>query len=165
MPKLLTGVFWLVVSALLVACDDRASGLVKGKPTPSFELNTLQGEAVHYPRDFHGQVVLISFWADWCPVCKKEMRDFEMLYQKYGKRGLGVVAVNIAQDQETAKRFIEDLGLSYSIALDVDGRVSRDYAIYSLPAALIIDRDGNLNTRVLGETGIDTFEQIVSSLL
>lgn len=137
----------------------------KGRPTPAFELKSLQGKSVNYPEDFQNQVVLISFWADWCPICKKEMKDFEILHRKYKKRGLSVVAVNIAQDQQTAKRFIHDLDLSYSIALDVDGKVSRDYAIYSLPAALIIDRDGNLNTRVLGETGIDTFEQIVASLL
>jgi peroxiredoxin len=139
--------------------------MVKGRPTPVFELNSLQDKPVDYPADFQNKVVVISFWADWCPICKKEMRDFEVLYQKYKKRGLSVVAINIAQDQATAEAFIEDLGLTYSVVLDIDGKVARNYGIYSLPAVVVVDRDGNLDTRVLGETGIDTFDSIVTSLL
>ncbi len=154
-----------ILLLMMTACSDHDVALVKGQPTPSFSLKNLQLQTVHFPDDFNNKVVLISFWADWCPSCKKELRDFETIYQKYREQGLAVLALNIDQDEQTAMAFIEGLNISYEVLLDDKGDVARNYAITSLPSALIVDRDGKLHTRLLGETPVAVFEQIVTSLL
>lgn len=154
-----------LLTLLLTACNNNEATIVKGQPTPSFSLKNLQQQEINFPTDFANQVVLISFWADWCPSCKKELRDFEPIYQAYKEQGLSVMAINIEQDEQTAMAFIAELNLSYEILLDKKGDVAKRYAITSLPAALIIDSSGNLHTRLLGETPVAVFEEIISSLL
>ncbi len=82
----------LVMVSLLSACSDNTPLMVKGNPVPSFILPDIEGNEIHYPVRYQQQVVLISFWADWCPSCKNEMRDFENLHKQYGKKGLMVMA-------------------------------------------------------------------------
>jgi cytochrome c biogenesis protein CcmG, thiol:disulfide interchange protein DsbE len=155
----------MIVLLLVVACSENKVALAKGQPTPDFNLENLQRQNVNFPGDFSNKVVLISFWADWCPSCKKELRDFETIYQKYHEQGLVVLALNIEQDEQTAEAFISDLNLSYDVLLDAKGDVAKRYATKSLPATLVLDREGNLHTRLLGETPADVFEEIITSLL
>jgi cytochrome c biogenesis protein CcmG, thiol:disulfide interchange protein DsbE len=156
---------FLFASLLIAGCSNHEVALVKGQPTPSFSLKSLQQQNVNFPDDFNNKVVLISFWADWCSSCKKELRDFEVIYQKYRGQGLEVLALNIDQDKQTAMAFIDELNLSYEILLDDGGDVARRYATTSLPSALIVDREGKLHTRLLGEAPAQVFEQIITSLL
>ncbi len=152
-------------SLLMTACSNNEASLVKGQPAPPFSLKNLQQQSVDFPDGFNNKVVLISFWADWCPSCKKELRDFETIYQKYRGQGLAVLALNIDQDKQTAMAFIDGLNLTYEVLLDDKGGVAKNYATTTLPSALIVDRDGNLHTRLLGETPAEVFEQIITSLL
>jgi cytochrome c biogenesis protein CcmG, thiol:disulfide interchange protein DsbE len=156
---------FLFASLLIAGCNKSEVALVKGQPTPGFNLENLQQQTINFPDDFTNKVVLISFWADWCPSCKKELRDFEAIYQKYHEQGLDVLALNIDQDEPTAVAFISDLNLSYDVLLDDKGDVAKRYATKSLPSALIVDRGGNLHTRLLGETPVEVFEEIITSLL
>jgi cytochrome c biogenesis protein CcmG, thiol:disulfide interchange protein DsbE len=155
----------MIVLLLVVACSENKAALVKGQPTPDFNLENLQRQTVNFPGDFSNKVVLISFWADWCPSCKKELRDFEAIYRKYQEQGLVVLALNIEQDEQTAAAFISDLNLSYDVLLDDKGDVAKRYATKSLPATLVLDREGNLHTRLLGATPAEVFEEIITSLL
>jgi cytochrome c biogenesis protein CcmG, thiol:disulfide interchange protein DsbE len=156
---------FLFASLLIAGCSKSEVALVKGQPTPGFNLENLQQKTINFPADFTNKVVLISFWADWCPSCKKELRDFEAIYQKYHEQGLDVLALNIDQDEPTAVAFISDLNLSYDVLLDDKGDVAKRYATKSLPSALVVDRGGNLHTRLLGETPVEVFEEIITSLL
>jgi cytochrome c biogenesis protein CcmG, thiol:disulfide interchange protein DsbE len=155
----------ILIIAMLAACEHKSESPVKGKAAPNFELINLQGVVTKFPEDFINQVVIISFWADWCPLCKKEMHDLQDLYHQYHKRGLSILAINISQDKDTATAFIKDLNLSYPILLDTDGSIASRYAVASLPAAVIIDRKGALHTRIVGDTAADNFKRIISSLL
>lgn len=155
----------IVVLVLVSAFSQQAEELVKGQPVPAFRLLNLAGKPLNMPDDFADKVVLIGFWADWCPSCKKELRDFQGIYQKYQQQGLVVVAINIEQDEQTISDFIQGLNLSYDILQDKKGDVAKKYAVTSLPSALIVDRKGHLNTRFLGETPVLNFEQQLVSLL
>lgn len=155
----------IVVTTLIAGCSQQQAILAKGQPVPAFDLPNLAGHPVSLPDDFTDKVILIGFWADWCPSCKKELRDFETIYRKHQKQGLAVVAINIEQDAQTASAFIQGLNLSYNVVLDKKGDIAKKYSVTSLPSALIVDRQGKLNTRYLGETPARFFEQLVVSLL
>ncbi len=155
----------IVALVLISAFTQQTQELVKGQPVPAFKLSNLAGKQLSMPHDFVDKVVLIGFWADWCASCKKELRDFQGIYQKYQQQGLVVVAINIEQDEQTISDFIQGLNLSYEILQDKKGDVAKKYAVTSLPSALIVDREGHLNTRFLGETPVLSFEQQLVSLL
>ncbi len=163
--KLSRGIALLIILIQLAACSDNTPALVKGKATPEFSLQNLQGDTLNFPGQVNHQIVIISFWADWCPSCYKEMRDFELLFQQYKNQGLRIIAINIKQDRETANAFISNLNLSYDVLLDNNGDIAEEYGVSSLPAAFILDRDGNLHTRVLGETPAEVFDKTLRSLL
>ncbi len=93
------------------------------------------------------------------------MRDFKNLYKKYGKKGLMVIAINIKQEREVAVAFIKDLDLSYKILLDKSGEIAKAYSVSSLPSAFIINRKGELHTKIIGEVSAEALEEIVTSLL
>lgn len=155
----------LTIAVLLVGCSDDNAPLVKGQPMPGFSLQNLQGDTVHFPTDFEHHVVLISFWADWCPSCKKEMHDFEAIFQESRKQGFAILAINIAQEREQAIAFIGDLDLSYEVLLDANGEVAKTYAVSAIPSIFIVDRDGNLHTRILGEIPAENLEKALAPLL
>jgi len=107
-----------------------------------FTLTDLQGKSWHLA-DLHGKVVLVNFWATWCPPCRKEMPDLETLYDKYKDKGLVVLAIS---DEESAKvvPFIAERKIGYPIALDPGGAVHKAYLVEGIPKSFVYDRNGKL---------------------
>ncbi|MES9942609.1 MAG: TlpA disulfide reductase family protein [Candidatus Thiodiazotropha sp. 6PLUC2] len=157
------GVALMLIS--LLGCQADTSALDKGKQTPEFELLNLNGELQHYPNQFDGKVVVIRFWADWCPFCESEMQDIEPVYRKLKDKGLVILALNVRQDRETAAAFIDKLAISYGVLLDDEGATARNYGVIGLPTTFFLDRKGRLHTRIIGESSAELFEQLVSELL
>ena len=110
---------------------------------PDFTLADLDGGTVRMD-DLRGKVVLLNFWATWCPPCKAEMPDLDALYRTYGEsQGLVVLGVNLQEDAETVAPFVRERDLSFPILLDAEGRVTSDlYHVRPLPTSFIIDRQG-----------------------
>ncbi len=155
----------MALVALLGGCGDTTPQLVTGAVPPGFRLSSLDGAEVAFPEQTAGQVLAIRFWADWCPFCESEMTQLEPVYRKYREAGLRVLAVNVRQDPDTARRFVERLGVSYETLLDRDGRVARSYGVLGLPTTFFVDRDGRLRTKVIGESTPEVFERIVQEML
>jgi len=155
----------LMLAALLAGCGDPTPQLVAGAPPPGFTLPGLDGTTLAVPGQTGGQVLAIRFWADWCPFCESEMTQLEPIYRKYRESGLRILAVNVRQDPDTARRFVERLGVSYETLLDRDGRVARAYGVLGLPTTFFVDRDGRLRTKVIGESTPEVFERIVREML
>ncbi len=151
----------LVSLALLAGCGDAQQHMKNGDPAPGFQLEKLVGGQARFPDQYRGQVVALRFWADWCPFCEGEMRQLEPVYQKYKREGLIILAVNVRQDRETAAAFVEKLNISYDTLLDVEGEVARRYGVNGLPTTFIIDGEGVLRSRILGESTPETFELAV----
>jgi peroxiredoxin len=93
------------------------------------------------------------------------MRTIEPVYRSHRDRGLVLLAVNVRQDKATAASFVEPLGITYEVLLDEDGTVARSYGVSALPTTFFIDRQGNLATRILGESTPALFEKIIRELL
>ena len=152
---------------LLAGCGDESQypRLENRQPVPAFTLPDLAGKTLNFPQDVQGEVVVLRFWADWCPFCAPEMTAIEPLYQAFKDQGLQVLAVNVRQDRETAARFIARLGVSYPVLLDQDGKLARQFGVTGLPTTYFIDRAGRLHRRILGEADPVLFEQIIQELL
>jgi peroxiredoxin len=93
------------------------------------------------------------------------MQSIEPVYQAYRSKGLVILALNVRQDRDTATAFIEKLNISYPALLDSEGEVAREYGVIGLPTTFVIDREGRLHTRIIGESTAELFAQIVDELI
>ncbi len=155
-------VLWL----MLGGCGEEALPPPENnQPVPSFQAVTLAGVRVAVPAGYAGRVLAIRFWADWCPYCRKEMAELQPVYARLRGRGLEILAVNVAQDRDTVRRFIAPLGIGYPVLLDPEGAVARGYGVKALPVTWLVDRRGVLRGKIVGEATPAVFEARVSELL
>jgi peroxiredoxin len=154
-----------VVLLTLAGCGEQAPRFERGDLPPAFSLSRLDGGEVSFPSQFGGQVVAVRFWADWCPFCESEMQAIEPVYRRHQDEGLVILAVNVRQDHATAKAFVDKLNISYDTLLDPEGDIARAYGVLGLPTTFMIDRDGRLHARIIGESTPELFERIVQELL
>ena len=123
----------------------------EGHLAPDFTLKTLEGHTVRLS-EFRGKkVVLINFWATWCPPCRLEMPTMQQIYAEYKERGFEILAVNIEPDaQQDIRDFVKELRLTFPILLDPDMKVSRKYHLIGLPVSILIDRQGIVRAKDVG---------------
>jgi len=140
----------LVGAALLVALRQRSSrALQVGEAAPDFVLASLDGSSVSL-HDYRDRVVIVNFWATWCPPCIAEMPSLEQLARHLQHRGVAVVAVSVDEDATAVKRFVWAQQLSFTIALDPERLVASRYGTYKFPETYIIDRKGKLAQKIIG---------------
>ena len=121
-----------------------------GHLAPDFTLNTPDGQPISLA-DYRGQVVLVNFWATWCPSCIAEMPDYEAVYRRQGGDKFTVLGINLQEGEDRVAQFARGLGLSFPILLDQDGQVTiRDYQMVGMPGSVIIDRQGVIFYRHIG---------------
>jgi len=114
----------------------------RNRQSANFRLTDLQGKSWTL-QDLKGKVVLLNFWATWCPPCRKEMPDLETLYQRFGSQGLVILGVS---DEEATKvrPFIEQQKISYPVLLDSGRKVNELFQIEGIPKTFIYDREGKI---------------------
>lgn len=117
--------------------------------------------------DFKGKIVVLDFWATWCPPCRASLPFFNELYKTYKDRGLVVIGISVDISERTVKRFVQDKKLEYLILLDKDNLVSDLYNVFSIPTTIIIDKNGNVVMRRTGfsKSHAQLFENKVKELL
>ncbi|MDP2433670.1 MAG: TlpA disulfide reductase family protein [Pseudomonadota bacterium] len=156
----------MLLLGLLAGCGgDSAQPPNNGEAAPTFQAPNLAGNQVKVPSDFSGKVVALRFWADWCPYCRKEMTELQPVYARLHERGLEILAVNVAQDRDTVRRFIEPLGIRYPVLLDPEGATARAYGVNALPITWLLDRQGVVRGKIVGEATAEVFEKTVQRLL
>jgi len=132
-----------------------------------FSVPALAGPALRLS-DFKGKVVLLNFWATWCPPCKEEMPSMERLYRRYKDKGFAILAISIdAGGAGPVGPFARKLGLTFPIGLDAKQAVASQYGVPALPASFLIDRAGNTAGVALGPRDWDTRDAhaVVEALL
>ncbi len=115
-------------------------GPEEGKLAPDFLLPTLKGEV--RLSDLRGKALLVNFWATWCGPCRKEMPQLVAAYERYRQEGLEIVAVNLQEPEDRVRRFMEEFGARFTVALDKTGAVVREYQLLGIPTTFFIDRQG-----------------------
>jgi peroxiredoxin len=120
-------------------------------PADAFTVRDVDGKPVSLS-DFKGKVVLLNFWATWCPPCAREMPSMEKLYQAYSAKGFAIVGVSVdVGASRNVKEFAQKLKVTFPILHDRDSIVSRHYSVPGVPTSYLIDRRGRIVYRVLGE--------------
>ena len=122
------------------------------KKAPDFELETISGDEVALS-DFLGDgPVLINFWATWCKPCVEEMKYYQEIYDKYKERGLTLLAISEDNERSVAKviPYIRSNNYNFTVLLDPDNSVARDYYVRVVPHTYVIDANGNI---VLSHSG------------
>ena len=132
----------------LWANDERTE---EGHLAPDFALKTLEGITIRLSELRGKKVVLINFWATWCPPCRLEMPTMQRIYSEYKGKGFEILAVNIEPDAtEEIHDFIKELRLTFPVLLDPDMKVTRRYRLIGLPVSMLIDRQGIIRSKEIG---------------
>ena len=159
-----------IIASVLVCIAFPAAGAERGMlkigdPPPVFSLQDTEGRMVKAPGDFAGNTVVVHFWADWCPYCLEEMPVLDKLYQQFKKQGLKVYAVNVGQELDVARAYVNKMKITYPVLLDIDGKTARSYGVLGLPRTFFIDRKGNIKYKLLGEASGETLRKLVLNTL
>ena len=125
----------------------RPRAQTENKPAPDFEMETFDGETLRLS-ELEGKVVVLNFWASWCPPCRWEMPFFETMWNEYRDRDVVFVGVAMSDSLEDAKGFAEESGVTYPIGLDQTNDIVRAYEVYSLPTTFFIDKEGQIQRRL-----------------
>ena len=147
----------------------RALGLAgygRNESAPAFSAFMADGRRLSLSA-LRGKVVLLTFWATWCPPCREEMSVFERLHRDLGTSGLVVVGVNAREDPEPIVDYARANGLSFALAVDPDGKVGATYGVVALPTTFVIARDGRAVARGVGARawGSDSARSLLRALL
>ena len=147
------------------ADEDPAGPVVKSEPAPSWVLQDVDGKTVD-SGDFKGKVVILDFWATWCPPCRAEIPGFVELQQQYGRQGLAVVGVSLdGGGAGRVKEFVQKSGVNYTVVL-AGMKVAQAFGgVEAIPTTFIIDRDGRIAGRHVGFTSREEFEKEIKPLL
>ncbi len=106
--------------------------------------------------DFKGKIVFLSFWATWCSPCLSELPSIERLHNKLKDKNFTVVAINLKEPASEVKKFVKTHKLTFTNLLDPKGTAAVKFGVSSIPAAFILDKDGNVIGRANGARDWDT---------
>lgn len=130
---------------------------------PAFTLTDLSGKSVSLA-DFRGKVVVLDFWATWCPPCKMEIPDFIGLQKQYGSHGVQIVGVALDEPEKVAA-FAKEHGMNYPVLLGTDAITARYGGIEGIPTTFIIDKSGKIVNKFEGYRPRQVFESEIKKLL
>ncbi|MBF0401146.1 MAG: TlpA family protein disulfide reductase [Magnetococcales bacterium] len=119
-----------------------------------FALKDFEGR-LHTLAHYRGKVVLVNFWATWCPPCLKEMPSMERLWQELADKGLVVLAINMGESANNVENFGFQYGLSFPLLLDKEDTAGRDWLVRGLPTSYVVNREGKIVFQAIGERDWD----------
>lgn len=154
----------ILLFALFSGCKKESEKIV-GDMAPDFTLNEITGKPVTLA-SYRGKVVLLEFWATWCPPCQMATPDLIKLYEKYNSRGFELLAVSIDESLESVKAFAAENKINYRVLFDDKG-VNDIYRVRSIPVSFLIDKRGTIISKHNGYSPemTDELAKSIESLL
>ena len=140
----------LLTAVLLLAKRTGHRPVREGEQAPAFTLPSVDNRPVSLP-DFRNKVVLVHFWATWCPPCVEEMPKLEQLYRAFQGKGLEIVAVSVDETgADAVAPFMRKHGITFPVLLDPGGPTAKRYGTYKYPETYVVDRQGKVRYKVIG---------------
>jgi peroxiredoxin len=163
--SIIIGVITLLLP-LWVGAASNLTELSRKAIAKEFSLPDLDGN-VHNLSSYRGKVVLINFWATWCPPCRQEMPSMQRVWEKFRDRGFVILALDVGEDDETILPFVMEHDLDFPVLLDQDSKVVKKWPVRGLPTSFLLDTKGRLVYRAIGgrEWDDSAFEKIILKLL
>ena len=133
----------------------------------TFELTDIKGKT-HTLADYQGKVILVNFWASWCPPCIYEMPELTRLKTQLADQPFEVLALNVGEKKYRVRKFVKLINFNLPVLLDTSKDTFNDWEIKTLPTSFLVDADGNIRYRVRGNPGwneedsIKIIEQLIS---
>ncbi len=112
----------------------------------------------HTLPDYRGKVVLVNFWASWCPPCIHEMPELQKLKKSFANRPFVILTVNVAEPKDRVSQFVRSIRLDLPVLLDTSSKTYRRWGVSILPTSFLIDSTGRVRYRVRGNPGWDSTE-------
>lgn len=132
-----------------VSAPATGSSLV-GQLAPDFKLPLVGGGEMQLS-SLRGKVVMVNFWATWCPPCKAEMPSMERLYAQLKNSGFELLAINVEPDGlEVLPEFLRQHPHTFPVAVDTEGDIQSEYGVFRFPESFIVDRDGRVVEHIIG---------------
>ena len=156
-----------MIQFLLVVMIAFSPASVSGQDVkaPQFELRDVHGRIVRLS-DYKGKVVLINFWATWCPPCRAEMPDLIRLQREHAKQGLQIIGITYPpQTKARVRRFARSLKVNYPIILGTRQIKARFSSDETLPLTVVINRDGTVSEIISGILLREEFDEKIKPLL
>lgn len=157
-------VILLIAAALLGACTkkEQPAGFAGG--APNFTLVDLSEKSVSLS-GLKGRVVLLEFWATWCPPCRESAPGIEKLYTTYKDRGFMVLGISLdSGDWDSVRSFVKEYKITYPVLMGTED-VADQYQVRTIPLFVLVDKEGKVHRRYLGSGNEGSIEEDLRSLL
>lgn len=115
-----------------------------GDPAPDFTLEDLDGEEVSL-NDYRAQVVVLDFWATWCPPCRMVMPVLDSFSEKHRNSGVAVLSLNQGEGRDHVEKALKGREHGFRVLLDIDEEVGDAYGVTAIPVLVMVDREGKIS--------------------
>jgi peroxiredoxin len=122
---------------------------VVGAMAPNFQLQDVNGDDVAIT-DFEGNVIMLNFWATWCAPCRLEMPLLEQHFREFADERFVILAINLQESAREVNQFVQEIGMTFPVLMDPDGRVAEMYRIIGYPSTILIDPTGRIRAIHIG---------------
>ena len=140
-----------MLRCLLILCATWVPAVVSAaERAPDFLIYGLNVDEPTMLSEYRGQVVYIDFWASWCGPCRQSFPWMNELHDRYAEQGLVVVAVNLDESRDDARRFLDQVPARFPIVFHPEGNLPDQYGVQAMPSSYLVDRDGRIVHRELG---------------
>jgi cytochrome c biogenesis protein CcmG, thiol:disulfide interchange protein DsbE len=124
--------------------------VLEGKDAPAFTLRGLDGSTGYSPRDLHGQVVVLNFWASWCADCRVEHTALQMAFDRYRDQRVLFLGVSFEDQEGAARSYARQMGVGWPLLDDPGSATAIDYGVTGVPETFVIGPDGRIVGKTIG---------------
>lgn len=132
-----------------------------GAPAPSFTGTSLEGETIELA-DLRGQVVVVDFWATWCPPCVEKLPEMVAMAEEYADEGVQFLGVSADKSESDLRRFLDRNRVNFPIIFEGASPILNTYGVSAIPTVVVIDREGNTIHRSHGTGVRDAIERALA---
>ncbi len=159
----------LSIVSIISGCDsnaviDKKTLAILGTAAPSFEVTSFSDGKISLDK-YKGSPVVLNFWASWCAPCKREAPDLEKTYNFFKNRGVAFIGIASDDTKDNALKFVEEFKITYPNGMDEEEVVSKKYSVLTLPITFVIDREGNISFKKVGQIDEDRLKKEIRKVL